>query len=293
MRVFVTGGTGWVGSGAVTGLLEAGYEVLALARSGSSAAALAEKGTDVLHGSLDDLDLLADAAARSEAVIHLAFDHDFAHFADSAEQEGRAIEAMGGALIGTGKPLLISSGLALIKPGEVVTEADLPPRTGTGFARKNDVVAASLTDRGVRISSVRLATTVHGRGDRMFMRLLADLALETGVSAYIGDGSNRWPAVHVSDAGRLYALALRSGASSRAYTASAEEAIAFRDIATAIGRALDVPVQSRPREHFGWLADFAAADAPASSARTREWTGWSPSGPSLLEDLATPGYFDR
>jgi nucleoside-diphosphate-sugar epimerase len=291
MRVFVTGATGWVGRVVVDELLGAGHQVFGLSRSEEKAAVLGAKGAVVLRGTLDDLDRLAEAADNADAVIHLAFNHDFSKFAENTEQERRAIEAMGSALIGTSKPILITSGLALLTPGRLVTETDTPPPYDPNFPRLNEVAATALAERGVRIGSVRLATTVHGIGDHMFMALLAELARQTGVSAYIGDGANRWPAVHVTDAGRLYRLALEAGAPSRFYHASAEEGIAFRAIAEAIGRALDLPVEPRPREHFGLLAEFAEADAPASSARTRELTGWEPTGPTLLADLAQPDYF--
>ncbi|APR80922.1 UDP-glucose 4-epimerase [Minicystis rosea] len=291
MRVFVTGATGWVGSVVVDELLGGGHEVLGLSRSEEKAAGLAAKGAEVLRGTLDDLDRLAEAAASADAVIHLAFNHDFSKMAENSEQERRAIEAIGEALIGTDKPLLITSGLALLAPGQVATEADMPPRPHPHFPRKNQVAAAALAERGVRVGVVRLATTVHGMGDPGFMVRLANLAREKGVSAFLDDGANRWPAVHVSDAGRLYRLVLEAGAPARAYHATAED-VPFRAIAEAIGRAQGVPVEPRPREHFGWFAGFAEADSPASSARTRELTGWEPTGPTLLEDLAQPGYFE-
>ena len=203
------------------------------------------------------------------------------------------MEAMGEALVGTDKRLLYTSGMARLAPGRVATEADMPPLADPGFPRKNVAAAAALTERGVKVGVVRLATTVHGIGDTAYMAILARLARETGVSAYIGDGANRWTAVHVSDAGRLYRLALEADPSSRVYHGSAEAGIAFRAIAEAIGRALDLPVEPRPREHFGWLAGFVGADAPVSSARPRALTGWKPTGPTLLADLAQPAYFAR
>lgn len=291
MRVFVTGATGWVGRGVVDELLRGGHEVVGLARSEDKAASLAATGAEALRATLDDVEQLADAAAASDAVIHLAFDHDFSRIADSSEQEARAIEAMGTPLVGTNKPLLISAGLALLAPGRVATEADVPARPHPHFPRSNQVAAAALVERGARVGVVRLATTVHGLGgDRGFLALLAKLARETGVSAYLGDGANRWPAVHVSDAARLYRRVLEAGAPARAYHATAED-VPFRAIATAIGQALGLPVEPRRREHFGWFAGFAEADSPTSSARTRELTGWQPTGPALLEDLAQRGYF--
>jgi nucleoside-diphosphate-sugar epimerase len=198
---------------------------------------------------------------------------------------------MGEALVGTDKPLLYTAGLALLTPGQVVTEAYMQPPFDPNFPRMNEAAAAALVQRGVRVGAVRLATTVHGVGDHLFMAMLAGLARETGVSAYVGDGANRWPAVHVSDAGRLYRLVLEAGAPARIYHACAEEGVPFRAIAEAIGRALDLPVEPRSREHFGALAVFAETDGPASSARTRELTGWEPTGPTLLADLAQPAYF--
>ena len=295
MRVFVTGATGWVGNVVVDELLGAGHQVLGLSRSEEKAAVLAAKGADVLRGTLDDLDHLAEAADNADAVIHLAFNHDqlhdFSKFAENSEQERRAIEAMGEALVGTDKPILCTSGMARLAPGRVATEEDMPPLSDPNFPRKNEAAAAALAERGIRVGAVRLATTVHGIGDPAYMAILARLAREKGVSAYIGDGANRWTAVHVSDAGRLYRLALEAGAPARSYHASAEEGIPFRAIAEAIGRALDLPVEPRPREHFGWLAGFVGADAPVSSARTRALTGWKPTGPTLLADLAQPAYF--
>ncbi|CAN7793654.1 SDR family oxidoreductase [Caballeronia sp. LjRoot34] len=293
MRIFVTGATGWVGSVVVDELLGAGHQVLGLSRSEEKAVRLAAKGAEVLRCTLDDLDRLAEAAGNADAVIHLAFNHDFSKYAENSEQDRRAIEAMGEALLGTDKPILVTTGLASLAPGRVATEEDMPPLSNPNYPRKSEAAASALAERGVRVGAVRLATTVHGIGDLALMSFLAKLAREKGVSAYIGDGANRWPAVHVSDAGRLYRLALEARAPARAYHACAEEGVAFRAIAEAIGRALDLPVESRPREHFSWLASFVGADAPVSSARTRELTGWKPTGPTLLADLAQPGYFGQ
>jgi nucleoside-diphosphate-sugar epimerase len=293
MRVFVTGATGWVGSVVVDELRGAGHRVLGLSRTEEKAAALAAKGADVLRGTLDDLDRLTEAAGNADAVIHLAFNHDFSKYAENSEQDRRAILAMGEALVGTDRPILVTTGLASLAPGRVATEADMPPLSDPNYPRKSEAAAAALAERGVRVGAIRLATTVHGIGDPALMSFLAKLARENGVSAYIGDGANRWPAVHVSDAGRLYRLALEAGAPARAYHACAEEGVAFRAIAEAIGCALDLPAEPRPREHFGWLASFVGADAPVSSARTRELTGWKPAGPTLLADLAQPAYFSE
>ena len=293
MRVFVTGGTGWVGQVVVDDLIAGGHRVAALARSEDAAALLSGKGAEVVRGTLDDLGTIAAAAGASDAVMHLAFNHDFATFSQNVEQEREAIEAMGSVLAGTDRPFLYTSGLAFLAPGRIAAEADMPPVFDLGFPRKNEVAAVALAEREVRVGAVRLAPTVHGIGDRMFMAALAKLAHETGVSAYVGDGENRWPAVHVADAGRLYRLIIDTGASERAYHANAEEGVPFRHIAEAIGRNLGLPVEPRPSDHFGWLAAFAVADAPASSARTREITGWMPEGPTLLSNLADPDYFKR
>ena len=293
MRVFVTGATGWVGNVVVDELLGVGHQVLGLSRSEEKVVRLAGKGAEVLRGTLDDLDLLAEAASSADAVIHLAFNHDFSKYAENSEQDRRAIKAMGEALVGTDKPILVTTGLAMLAPGRVATEADMPPLSDPNYVRRTEAAAAMLAERGVRVGTIRLATTVHGIGDPAFMAMLARFAREKGVSGYIGDGANRWPAGHVSDVGRLYRLALEAGVSARAYHATAEEGVAFRAIAEAIGRALDLPSEPRPREHFGWLAGFVGADAVVSSARTRALTGWEPAGPTLLADLAQPAYFSE
>lgn len=291
MRVFVTGPTGWVGSVVVDDLLSAGHQVIGLSRSKETASKLAAKGADAMRGTLDDLDLLAEAAASADAVIHLAFNHDFAKFAENCEQDRRAIEAMGDALVGSDKPMLVTTGLMWIAADRTATEADMPPLVIPNYPRKSEAAAAALFDRGVRVATVRLAHSVHGIGDHGFVAVLAGIARQTGVSAYIGDGANRWPAVHVSDAGRLYRLALEAAAPARTYHGNAEEGVSFRAIAEAIGRALELPIEPRPPEHFGLFAAFAVADSPTSNTRTREVTGWEPTGPTLLADLGRPGYF--
>ena len=290
MHVFVTGATGWVGSVVVRDLIEAGHRVTGLSRSADKAEALAAVGGTVLSGTLDDLDLLGRAAAKADAVIHTAFNHNFSKFAENCEQDRRAIEALGGALVGSERPLIVTSGMAMLAKGRPATEADVPP-SGPSYPRQSEAAAAALRERGVRAASVRLAPSVHGIGDHGFVPILIAKARETGVSAYIGDGANRWPAVHRLDAGRLYRLVLEEGVTRPAYHACAEEGIAFKDIAAAIGRGLGVPVERREAEHFGWFAGFAGADMAASSEMTREWLGWRPEGPELLADLAQPGYY--
>ncbi|MBX9400321.1 SDR family oxidoreductase [Lysobacter sp. BMK333-48F3] len=288
MHVFVTGATGWVGSAVVEELLRCGHRVTGLARSDDKAAALAATGAGVLRATLDDHAALRSAASTADAVVHTAFDHDFSRFAANAEQDRRAIETLGGALQGTQRPLLVTSGLARIAQGRAASESDLPQASAP---RQSETAARALAERGVRAATVRLAPSVHGRGDYGFVPLLIRLAREKGVSAYLGEGANRWGGVHRRDAARLYRLALEQGASEPVYHAVAEEGLPFKTIAEAIGRGLGLPVESREREHFGWFADFAAADMAACSARTRASLGWQPGGPGLLADLDRSGYF--
>ncbi len=291
MHVFVTGATGWVGSAVVEDLVAAGHRVTGLSRSDAKAVALAAAGAAVLRGTLDDLDLLRDAAARADAVVHTAFHHDFSRFAESAAQGIRAIEVLGGALEGLGRPLLVTSGLAMLaEPGRVATEDDVAAPEPS-FPRRSEGAARALAARGVRAATVRLAPTVHGLGDQGFIPILIGLARETGVSAYPGEGLSTWAAVHRADAARVYRLALETGTTEQAYHAVAEEGLAFKDIAAAIGRGLGLPVEPRGLDHFGWFARFAALDMGASSAKTRARLGWEPTGPSLLADLDQPGYF--
>ncbi len=290
MHVFVTGATGWVGSAVVEDLIGAGHRVTGLTRSEAKAGALAATGAKVLHGTLDDLDVLRDAAQAADAVIHTAFNHDFSKFAENAAQDQRAIETLGAALEGSDRPLLVTSGVALLAPGRLATEADALP-SDPSWPRKSEVAALALATRGVRAASVRLAPSVHGVGDHGFIPILIRLAREKGVAAYLGEGLNRWPGVHRSDAARLYRLALEQGATEPAYHAIADEGVAFRDIAAVIGRRLGIPVESRGPEHFGWFAGFAGADMPASSAHTQSLLGWAPSGPDLLRDIDQPGYY--
>jgi nucleoside-diphosphate-sugar epimerase len=290
MHVFVTGATGWVGSAVVKDLIGAGHSVTGLVRAEDKVAALAATGAKVLRGTLDDHDALSRAAAGADAVIHLAFNHDFSKFAANAEQDRRAIEVLGGTLEGSDRPLLVTSGVALLAPGRLATEDDVPP-SGPSYPRRSEATARALRARGVRASTVRLAPSVHGLGDHGFIPILINIARQKAVSAYIGDGLNRWPGVHRQDAARLYRLALEQGAAEQAYHAIADEGVAFKDIAEVIGRQLGVPVESRPRDHFGWFGDFAGADMPASSKRTREWLSWEPTGPGFLADIDQPGYF--
>jgi len=295
MHVFVTGATGWVGSAVIDELRTAGHTVTGLARSDAGAAALAAKGVPVHRGDLEDLDSLRSGAAAADGVIHTAFNHDFSRFAENGEAEKRAIAALGDALAGSGKPLILTSGVALVAPGRLATE-DMNRDPDSQIPRDPETVGAAVAARGVRVSVIRLAPSVHGWGETHgFVPITIGLARTHGRSAYIGDGSNRWPGVHRLDAARLYRLALERAADHAVYHAVAEEGVPFRDIAGVIGRQLDLPVVSiagaEAEAHFGWFAHFAGIDAPASSAKTRELLGWNPTHPGLLEDINGAGYF--
>lgn len=288
MHVFVTGATGWVGSAVVQELIAGGHRVTGLVRSPEKAAALSAAGADALRGSLDDLDVLRRGAASADAVIHTAFNHDFSKFAENAEQDRRAIAALADALVGSQRTLLVTSGLAGLAQGRPATEHDLPDPK---FLRKSEAGAQAAAQRGVRATTIRLAPSVHGLGDHGFVPILIRLARETGVSAYLGEGANWWSGVHRGDAARVYRLAVEQGATESVYHAVADTSVPFRQIAEIIGRRLGLPVESRPREHFGWFGHFAGADMAALSDRTRARLGWQPTGPGLLADLDQPGYF--
>jgi nucleoside-diphosphate-sugar epimerase len=293
MRVFVTGATGFVGTAVVHELLGAGHSVLGLARSNEGAKALISAGAEPHRGDMQDLDSLRSGAAEADGVIHLAFNHDFSKFAENCEMDRRAIEAIGSVLEGSERPLLVTSGLALVAPGRLATEADSP---APGFPRMSEAAAEALAARGVRATSVRLSPSTHGAGDHGFVPILINLAREKGVSAYIGDGSNRWPGVHRFDAAKLYRLALESGAKGGPYHAVADEGVPFKEIARIIGWWLSVPVVSKSQEeaadHFGWFARFAGMDIPASSERTRKLLNWQPTHPDLLTDIDQKAYFE-
>jgi nucleoside-diphosphate-sugar epimerase len=296
MRIFVTGATGFIGSATVQDLLDAGHEVVGLARSDEAAAALARAGAEAHSGSLDDLDSLRRGAAAADGVIHTAFVHDFSQMENAGRLDHRAVEALGAELEGSDRPLAIASGIALVSPGRLATEEDAADPAGPGSIRvPSEQTALALASRGVRSSVVRLGASVHGEGDHGFVPVLVDVARRTGVSGYVGDGTNRWPAVHRLDAARLFRLAVEKAPAGSVLHGVADEGVAIRDIAAVIGRHLDVPVASIAPEqaggHFGFLAPFLAADVPGSSALTRERLGWTPTHPDLLADLDAGHYF--
>lgn len=298
MRVFVTGATGFVGSAVVQELVGAGHQVLGLVRTEAGAQALAAAGGEAHRGDVENLDSLRRGAAAADGVIHTAFIHDFANFPAVCETDRRAIEALGSTLVGSDRPFIVTSGTALITPGHPATEEEASVLTVTDFPRvATEEAARAVADGGVRVALLRLAPSVHGEGDHGFVSTLIAIARATGVSAYIGEGLNRWNAVHRLDAALLFRLALERGATDARYHAVAEEGIAFRAIAEAIGNGLNLPLVSKlPEEaaaHFGAFAAFTQLDVPASSQLTQQRLGWQPTQNTLLADLEQGHYFDR
>jgi len=278
MRIFLTGATGFIGSAIVPELVHAGHQVRGLARSDAAAASLTKAGAEAQRGSLDDLESLRNGAAAAGAVIHAGFHHDFSNYAAAA-------------LAGSGRRFIVTSGTALAAAGGIATEEDAPD---SRLPRKSEEAAASVAAQGAHVSVLRLPPSVHGDGDHGFVPLLICIAREKSVSAYVGDGMNRWPAVHRLDAARLYRLVLEKDSSASRY--HAVEGVPFREIARVIGRRLNIPVVSKSPEeaadHFGWFAHFAGLDCPASSARTQQQLGWRAMQPSLIADIDRPIYFE-
>lgn len=296
MRVFVTGASGWIGSATVDELLAAGHDVVGLARSDESAGVLAAKGVGVQRGDLDDLDSLRAGAAQVDAVVHLANKHDFRDPAGSNRAERGAVQAIGDALAGSGRPLLLAAGIPPLGDGRTRTERDRSAAHGVDSPRGgSENLALGYVDRGVHPVSVRFPPTVHGAGDRGFIAVLVAVARRRGVSGYVGDGTNRWAAAHRSAAARAVALGLAKAPAGSILHAVAEEGVPTREIAEAIGLGLDLPVAAiAPQDaaaHFGWIGMYFGLDMSASSTVTQQLLGWSPVGPTLAEDLASGSYF--
>ena len=294
MRIFLTGASGFVGSPVARELIDAGHEVLGLARSDAAADALARPGVNVVRGALSDTSVLAAGARECEGVIHAGFDHDWGNYAAAAQTDRHAIEALGTGLAGTAHRLIVTSGTLLVqRSGALAIEEDA---TDPNFPRKSEEAALAIARTGMRVSILRLPPSVHGDGDHGFVPALIGTARQKGVSAYVGDGLNRWPAVHRLDAARLYRLALERDMGEPTYHAVADEGAPFREIAEVIGRRLHVPVVSKSPEqaadHFGWIAHFVGIDCPASSARTQRGLGWRPVHPGLISDIDRPNYFN-
>ncbi|WP_433574971.1 SDR family oxidoreductase [Nocardia brasiliensis] len=306
MRVFITGASGWIGSALVTELIDHGHTVVGLARSPQSAESLTALGAEVVHGTIDDLDLIQATTVASDGVAHLAFKHDIAftgEFAQAAAADRAVIDAVGATLAGSGKPFTVASGLLGVAPGTVATERDghevstvAPghPAAMPMMRRANAEATLALASREIRSSVVRLAPTVHGEGDRGFMASIAEIAREKGFSGFLGDGSNRWPAIHRSDAAALFRLALEQAPGGSTLHGCAEEGVPIRTVAEAFGSRLDVPVKEVAPDdaaaHFGWMAEFIGLNAAASNSRTRELLGWEPTGPRLIDDIDA-GYY--
>lgn len=290
MKIFVTGASGFVGSAVVNELIGAGHAVIGLARSEVAAKAITEAGARPHRGALEDHESLARAAADADGVIHLAFIHDFTRYAASVAVDVRAIEALGEALAGSGRPLVVTSGVLGAAGGVVATE-DMPD--GSACPRRSEAAALPFGARDVRVSIVRLPPTVHGAGDHGFVPELIRVARETGVAGFVGDGANRWPAVHRLDAARAFRLAVEKAPAGTRVHAVAEVGVPTREIAAVIGKRLGLPVKAMPVEHFGWIGPMFARDAPTASEATQKLLGWQPTEQGLLADLESAAYFDR
>ena len=295
MRVFVTGATGFIGSAVVAELARAGHRVLGLARSDAAAERLIRDGADVHRGSLDHPASLAKGAEKVDGVIHLAYNHDFSQIPAAADTDRRAIDAIGAALSGSGRPFVVACGMTFSTPGRLGTEEDAADPHGRHPRTPNEALALAWASRGVRVSVVRLAPSVHGDGDHGLVPILIEIARNKRASAYVRDGSNRWPAIHRLDAAALFRLALEKAPAGTRLHGAGEEGVPIREVAAVIGRRLNLPVVSKTHEeaveHFGWMAHFIAADMPASSARTRERFEWRPTEVTLIADLENGTYF--
>lgn len=295
MRVFVTGATGFVGSAVVAELLQAGHHVLGLTRSQEGAAVLTSAGAEAQVGTLQDPEALRAAASACDGVVHTAFNHDFSRFAASCEEDRQAIKVLGEALAGSGRPLLVTSGAAVIRSGPFALESDPAVPTTPEYPRASETATAALVAKDINARVVRLPFSVHGPGDHGFVPMLIGIARERGFAAFVGDGGNRWPAVHRRDAARVYRLALETPEASGPFHAVGEEGVGFKEIAETIGKGLGLPVRSvSPDEaasHFGFLGAFAGTDAPVSRAWTQKVLGWEACEAGLLEDIASSGYF--
>jgi nucleoside-diphosphate-sugar epimerase len=294
MRIFLTGATGFIGSAIIPELIDGGHQVVGLTRSEAGAESLKAAGAEVQHGDLDDLESLRGGAGKSDGVIHCAFNHDFSKFAENCELDRRAIETLGATLKGTDRPLIVSGGLALLAQGRVATESDPPLPHSSSLPRVSETMAVSLAEQGVRASTMRLPQ-VHDTRKQGLVTYLIAIARQKGVSAYVGDGLNRWPAAHVLDVAKLYRLAIEKGSAGDRYHAVAEEGVPLREIAEAVGRGLNLPVVSKTpeqaAEHFGFLGFFVGGDMPASSAQTQQRLGWRPTGSGMIADLEQMRYF--
>jgi nucleoside-diphosphate-sugar epimerase len=289
MKIFITGAPGFIGNALVPELIQAGHQVLGLSRSEAGANALTAAGAQARQGTIQDLDILRDSAAKSDAVIHLAFNHDFSKFAANSADDKLAIETLGAALKGTDRPLIVTSGVAMLAPGRTATEADPPVPVSPHFPRASEATAIALAEQGINASTMRLSQ-IHDTHKAGLCSYFAAIARQKGVSAYVGDGQNRWAAAHLLDTAHLYRLAIEQGKAGDRYHAVTEEGVTAREIAEAIGRGLNLPAVSKTpeeaAEHFGFLAFFVSADGPASSAQTQQRLGWNPKGnPTLIEDL--------
>ena len=293
MRIFITGAAGFIGTAVTKELIAAGHTVLGLARSDANAETLERLGAKVHRGSLEDLDSLRSGAKGTDGTIHLAFNHDFSRFAENGQLDRRAIDAMGEALEGSGKPFIVTSGTLLVTPGRIATEKDpvIP-----GLPRVSETAGLAFAGRGVRAMAVRLPQVHGGDGKCGLVNWLLEIAREKGVAGYAGDGSNRWSGAHRLDVARLYRLAVEKGTAGASYHAVADEGVTARDIAEIVGRHLNLPVASIPGDqvsaHFGTMAMFAGRDGAASSALTQQWLGWKPTQIGLIADISRPGYFN-